>query len=146
MAPRWVPVSAVSMHMRSSCCKWTYSCLRCSDAVLDVQLEVFQRALCTFGSARLEVDVGATVGCGGAVTSASRSVAVTNLTSVFAQGNGGDSPVPAANGHASPDSRAMGGANGGGGGNWLDDGRWKALRRLGSTAGWLIDPTEVRAQ
>ena len=42
-------------------------------------------------------------------------------------------PLPSANGHPSSN----------GGGNWLDDGRWKALRRLGSTSGWLIDPTEV---
>ena len=43
-------------------------------------------------------------------------------------------PLPSANGH--PTSN-------GDGGNWLSDGRWKALRRLGSTSGWLIDPTEV---
>ncbi len=49
----------------------------------------------------------------------------------------GNSPaaLPSANGHPS--------SNGGDGGNWLSDGRWKALRRLGSTSGWLIDPTEV---
>ena len=48
----------------------------------------------------------------------------------------GESPVPlpSANGHPNGN---------GGGSDWLTDGRWKALRRLGSTSGWLIDPTEV---
>lgn len=36
------------------------------------------------------------------------------------------------------------GGGGGGGATWLSDGRWTSLRRRGASAGWLIDPIQVR--
>lgn len=65
-----------------------------------------------------------------------------SLSSAFSQGDDADGLSGSLNGNGSAESKAL--ADGGSGGNWLDDHRWKALRRLGSMAGWLIDPLEVR--
>jgi len=65
------------------------------------------------------------------------SLSGANRVSLVRSIQDGNSPaaLPSANGHPA--------SSNGDGGNWLSDGRWKALRRLGSTSGWLIDPTEV---
>lgn len=60
----------------------------------------------------------------------------------MSQGNDADGIVAILNGNGSPESTALADSSG----NWLDDHRWKALRRLGSMAGWLIDPNEVRSR
>lgn len=39
------------------------------------------------------------------------------------------------------EDRTNGGAHGGG--SWVEDGRWGALRRRGHAAGWLLDPSQV---